>query len=190
LYQSNATFTSHEDLTEVLEFYLKMVHCINIMYITESAWLLARQRKPPGTLLQKAYGVLDAYGLPRNYFVETTQDDCEIAAVAPDVIPSNPISNDATRTPPVSDIKDPAKEPPAVSSNDKTKKTLDATKSTQDKAIAEKAESLPKDEVPKPPSEATQENKASSESIAAPEKINIPSSMMAEIPSEIKEEKL
>jgi hypothetical protein len=157
------------------------------MYITESAWLLARQRKPPGTLMQKAYGVLDAYGLPRNYFVETAHDDCEIAAVAPDVIPSNPIPDTATRTSSVSDIKDPAKEPPVVPSDDKSKKTTDTKKSTQDKATLESAESLSKDDVPKPPSETTQENNASSESIAAPEKFNIPSNTMAEIHSEIKE---
>lgn len=158
------------------------------MYITESAWLLGRQRKPPGTVLQKAYGVLDAYGLPRNYFVETSHNDCEIAAVAPDIIPSNPVPDDATRKPSISDNKDPVKEQPIVPSDDKSKKTTDAKKSTQD--ISEGAESLYKDEVPKPSSDTTQENKASSKSIAAPEKINIPSSMMAQIPSEIKEEKL
>jgi hypothetical protein len=164
-----------------------MVHCIKYMCITESAWLLARERKPPGTLLQKAYGILDAYGLPRNYFVETAHDDCEIATVAPDVIPSNPIPEDATRT---SSITDPAKEQPAVVSVDKLKETKDATKSTEDKATLEGSESLPNDEVPRPSSETTQENKASSESVAAPEKINIASSLKAEIPSELKEEKL
>lgn len=158
------------------------------MYVTESAWLLGRQRKPSGTVLQKAYGVLDAYGLPRNYFVETSHNDCEIAAVAPDVIPSNPVPDDATRKPSVLDNRDPVKEKPVVPSDDKSQKTTDAKKSTQD--VSEGAESLPKDEVPKPSSEKTQENKASSKSIAAPEKINIPSSMRAEIPSEIKEEKL
>lgn len=167
-----------------------MAHCIKCMCITESAWLLGRQRKPPGTLLQKAYGVLDAYGLPRNYFVETAHDDCEIAAVAPDVIPSNTIPEDATRNSPISDIKDPAKEQPVVPSDDKSKETKDVTKSTQDKATLGGSESLPKDKVPRPSSETTQENKASSESVAAPEKINIPSSLKAEIPSEIKEEKL
>jgi hypothetical protein len=139
-----------------------MVHCIKHMYITESAWLLARQRKPPGTVLQKAYGVLDAYGLPRNYFVETAHNDCEIAAVAPDVVPSNPIPDDATRIPAVLDTKDPAKEQPVVPSDDKSKKPTDAKKSTQDKATLESAESLSKDEVPKSPTETTQENKASS----------------------------
>jgi hypothetical protein len=166
-----------------------MVHCIKLRYITESAWLLARQRKPPGTVLQKAYGVLDAYGLPRNYFVETSHNECEIAAVAPDVIPSNPIPDDATRIPSVSDIKDPVKEQSVVTSDDKSKKTPDAKKSTEDKATLESSESPSKDELPRP-SETTQENKASSKSIAAPEKINIPSSVMAGIPSEIKEEKL
>jgi hypothetical protein len=126
------------------------------MYIAESAWLLARQRKPPGTVLQKAYGVLDAYGLPRNYFVETSHNDCEIAPVAPDVIPSNPIPDDATRIPSVSDIKDPAKEQPVVPSNDKVEKTPDAKKSTQDKATLESSESPSKDEVPRPPSETAQ----------------------------------
>ncbi|PNF22244.1 hypothetical protein B7P43_G02941 [Cryptotermes secundus] len=181
--------TTYHVLNTDYDSYAVLWNCASygIMNI-QSAWLLARQRKPPGTVLQKAYGVLDAYSLPRNYFVETSHNDCEIAAVAPDVIPSNPVPDDATRKPSISDNKDPVKEQPIVPSDDKSKKTTDAKKSTQD--ISEGAESLYKDEVPKPSSDTTQENKASSKSIAAPEKINIPSSMMAEIPSEINEEKL
>jgi hypothetical protein len=160
------------------------------MYITESAWLLGRQRKPPGTLLQKAYGVLDSYGLPRNYFVETAHDDCEIAAVAPDVIPSNPIPEDATRKSSISDIKDPIKETPVVPSDNISKETKDSVKSSQDKATSESSESLPKDEVPKTSSETSNESNAPSQSVAAPQKTDIPSSIMADNPSEIKEEKL
>lgn len=33
----------------------------------------------PGTVLQKAYGILDKYKLSRSFFVKTDQNSCEIA---------------------------------------------------------------------------------------------------------------
>ncbi|XP_053695677.1 apolipoprotein D-like [Sabethes cyaneus] len=54
--------------------------CSNIGPIghTVSAWLLARERLPPGPILQRAYGVLDKYRINRTFFVKTIQEDCVI----------------------------------------------------------------------------------------------------------------
>jgi hypothetical protein len=164
--------------------------------ITESAWLMARERKPAGALLQKAYGILDAYGLPRNYFVETSQDNCEIVSGAPDVIPSNPIPDTATRTPSNSDIKIKPAEP-----NDDELKETDVQKRTQDTAPSESVKSpLIVEDVPKAPIETTHEVVAAPNETEATqdvvanaeesEQINSPSSTKTEIPSDIKEEKV
>lgn len=40
---------------------------------------MTRDKLPPGTVLQKAYGVLDKYKLSRTFFVKTDQNSCEIA---------------------------------------------------------------------------------------------------------------
>lgn len=37
---------------------------------------MARERVPPGNILQGAYGVLDKYKLSRNFFVKTEQTTC------------------------------------------------------------------------------------------------------------------
>jgi hypothetical protein len=174
---------------------------------------MARERKPPGTLLQKAYGIMDAYGLPRNYFVETSQDDCEIISLAPDVIPANPIPDTATRTSSNSDIKI----MPSKPSDDKLKET-DVQIPTQDKAPSESAKSplivdaapkapieTPKsplivDAAPKAPIETPQEvaetpneTEATQDVVANAEEsgqISSPSNTKTEIPSDIKEEKV
>jgi hypothetical protein len=157
---------------------------------------MARQRQPPGTLLQKAYGILDAYGLPRNYFVETPQENCEIVAVAPDVVPSNPIPDTATRTSSVSDTKITSTGP-----NDDKLKNADVQKPTQDEAPAESAKSPPMvDDVPKAPIEATQEvvatpseTEATQEIVATAaetEQINSASDTKTEILSDTKEQKV
>jgi hypothetical protein len=150
---------------------------------------MARERKPPGTLLQKAYGILDAYSLPRNYFVETSQDGCEIVSVAPDIVPANPIPDTATRTSTNSDIKITSSEPSA----DKLKET-DVQKPTQDKVPSESAKSpLIVDDALKAPLETTQEVVATQDVVANAEKteqISSPSKTKTEIPSDIKEEKV
>jgi hypothetical protein len=157
---------------------------------------MARERKPPGTLLQKAYGILDAYGLPRNYFVETSQDSCEIVSVAPDVVPANPIPDSATRPSTNSDIKITPSEP----SVDKLKET-DVQKPTQDKVSLESAKSpLIVDDAPKAPIETTQEVVATPNKMEATqevaanaketEQISSPSNTKPEIPSDINEEKV
>lgn len=43
---------------------------------TQSAWVMTRERIPPGPVLQSAYGVLDKFKLSRSYFVTTDQIDC------------------------------------------------------------------------------------------------------------------
>jgi hypothetical protein len=157
---------------------------------------MARERKPSGTLLQKAYGILDAYGLPRNYFVETSQDNCEIVSADPDVVPSNPIPEIATRTVSDSDSKINPTEP-----KDDKLKELDVQKPTQDKAQSESVKSpLIVEDAPKAPIETTQEvvatpneAEATQDVVANAEKteqINIPANTKTEIPSDIKEEKV
>ena len=164
--------------------------------IPESAWLMARERKPPGSLMEKAYGILDAYSLPKNYFVQTSQDNCEIVSVAPDVIPANPIPDTATRTSSNSNVKIMPSEP----SDDKLKE-MDVQKPTQDKAPSESAKSpLIVDDEPKAPIETTQEvvatlyeTEATQDVVAnaeESEQISSPSNTKTEIPSDIKEEKV
>jgi len=157
---------------------------------------MARVRKPPGTLLQKAYGILDAYGLPRNYFVETSQDNCEIVSVAPDVVPANPIPDTATRTSSNSEVKIMPSEP-----SDGKLKEMDVQKPTQDKVPSEGAKSpLIVDDAPKAPIETTQEvvatpkeSEATQDVVAnagETEQISSPSKTKTEIPSDMKEEKV
>ncbi|KAJ9600644.1 hypothetical protein L9F63_026218, partial [Diploptera punctata] len=54
------------------------------------AWIMTRERTPPGPVIQAAYGVLDQFDISRNFFVKTDQEKCDIAPAVPDVIPSNP----------------------------------------------------------------------------------------------------
>nr|WJZ69064.1 apolipoprotein D-like protein 2 [Nilaparvata lugens] len=62
---------------------------------TQSAWLMTRERLAPGTVLQKAYGVLDKYKISRTFFVKTDQADCAIAeaaaAAGPDAVDENKV---------------------------------------------------------------------------------------------------
>lgn len=47
------------------------------LYFLESVWILTRERKPEGPVLQAAYGVLDKYKISRVFFVKTDQVNCE-----------------------------------------------------------------------------------------------------------------
>jgi hypothetical protein len=146
--------------------------------------------------MEKAYGILDAYSLPKNYFVQTSQDNCEIVSVAPDVIPENPIPDTATRTSSNSNVKIMPSEP----SDDKLRE-MDVQEPTQDKAPSESAKSpLIVDDAPKAPIEKTQEvvatlyeTEATQDVVAnaeETEQISSPSNTKTEIPSDIKEEKV
>ncbi|XP_015186402.1 PREDICTED: uncharacterized protein LOC107071706 [Polistes dominula] len=42
----------------------------------QNAWVMTRERNAPGSILQKAYGVLDKYKISKAFFVKTNQDDC------------------------------------------------------------------------------------------------------------------
>ena len=44
---------------------------------------MTREKLAPGTVLQKAYGILDKYKLSRTFFVKTDQNSCEIAEAQP-----------------------------------------------------------------------------------------------------------
>lgn len=43
---------------------------------------MTRERNPPASVLQKAYGVLDKFKISRSFFVKTDQTDCQIAEAA------------------------------------------------------------------------------------------------------------
>lgn len=47
------------------------------LHSPESVWILTRERKPEGPVLQAAYGVLDKYKISRLFFVKTDQTNCE-----------------------------------------------------------------------------------------------------------------
>ncbi|XP_058447664.1 apolipoprotein D-like [Malaya genurostris] len=67
--------------------------CSNIGPVghTVSAWLLARERLPPGPIMQRAYGILDKYRINRTFFVKTIQDSCVIRAPPePAIDPTEP----------------------------------------------------------------------------------------------------
>lgn len=49
---------------------------------TESAWVMTRDRLPTGTILQRAYGVLDKFAIRRSFFIETDQLNCDPAPVS------------------------------------------------------------------------------------------------------------
>lgn len=51
--------------------------------LTENAWIMTREKLAPGTVMQKAYGVLDKYKLSKSYFRKTDQNSCAIAEAAP-----------------------------------------------------------------------------------------------------------
>lgn len=55
----------------------------HLLIITENAWIMTREKLAPGTVMQKAYGVLDKYKLSKNYFRKTDQNSCAIAEAAP-----------------------------------------------------------------------------------------------------------
>lgn len=38
---------------------------------------MMRERRPPGPVLQRAYGVLDKYQISRTFFLKTDQNNCE-----------------------------------------------------------------------------------------------------------------
>ncbi|XP_026822777.1 apolipoprotein D-like [Rhopalosiphum maidis] len=50
---------------------------------TQNAWIMTREKLAPGTVMQKAYGVLDKYKLSKSYFRKTDQNSCAIAEAAP-----------------------------------------------------------------------------------------------------------
>lgn len=118
--------------------------------------------------------------------METSQDDCEIASVAPDIVPLNPISENATRVSSVMHTKTPAKDTLSEPSNDTSKKPTNGEKIAQDEGPLQSNESPSTiEDVSKAPSEPTQDNNASAETIVNPEEVKIP-----EMSSDTKEDKV
>lgn len=65
---------------------------------TESVWVMGRERRPGGNVLQKIYGVLDKFRINRTFFVETEQKDCEtlpppVEAIDPTPAPTKTTTN-------------------------------------------------------------------------------------------------
>lgn len=56
---------------------------MRLLIFTENAWIMTREKLAPGTVMQKAYGVLDKYKLSKSYFRKTDQNSCAIAEAAP-----------------------------------------------------------------------------------------------------------
>lgn len=61
---------------------------------------MMRERRPPGPILQRAYGVLDKYQISRTFFLKTDQNNCETVPPAQEAydptteIPHDEISED------------------------------------------------------------------------------------------------
>lgn len=63
----------------------------------ESAWVMTRDRLPPGPVMQRAYGVLDKYQISRTFFIKTDQSNCEAIAPAQEAYdPTEPSAGQAT----------------------------------------------------------------------------------------------
>ncbi|XP_073991397.1 apolipoprotein D-like [Rhodnius prolixus] len=45
---------------------------------TQTAWVMTRERLPPGIVLQKAYAVLDKNKISRTFFVRAEQEECNL----------------------------------------------------------------------------------------------------------------
>lgn len=43
---------------------------------------MMRERRPPGPILQRAYGVLDKYQISRTFFLKSDQNNCETVSPA------------------------------------------------------------------------------------------------------------
>nr|BAH71058.1 ACYPI008952 [Acyrthosiphon pisum] len=54
---------------------------------TQNAWIMTREKLAPGTVMQKAYGVLDKYKLSKSYFRKTDQNSCALPEAAPNEPP-------------------------------------------------------------------------------------------------------
>ncbi|XP_069675077.1 apolipoprotein D-like [Periplaneta americana] len=178
--------TTYDILKTDYDNFAVLWNCVSIGFLNaQNAWLMTRERNPPGTVMQLAYGVLDEYAIPRSFFVKTEHKDCDVSAEAPDVVPTSnpkpdsdpkkPAADSATRSVSVSEVKTPAVEmmPPEPSS-DEAGQTMEAEKP------AEVAPAIVEDNSNKP---ASQE-----ESDAVPEKA--PAEPMAETPAKPEGDKM
>ncbi|XP_011307795.1 apolipoprotein D [Fopius arisanus] len=69
--------TSYAVLETDYKNYAVLWSCTGIGPVNaQNAWLMTRQRRPVGEILQKAYGVLDKYKISKTFFVKTDQNDC------------------------------------------------------------------------------------------------------------------
>ncbi|KAJ9592178.1 hypothetical protein L9F63_001294 [Diploptera punctata] len=59
------------------ENYAVVWSCSNFgLFSTRNAWILTRSRYPPLEIMEKAYSVVDKYGISRAYFIRTDQKNC------------------------------------------------------------------------------------------------------------------
>ncbi|KAF6214068.1 hypothetical protein GE061_011799 [Apolygus lucorum] len=79
---------------------------------TQTAWVMTRERLPPGTVLQKAYAVLDKHKISRTFFVRAEQEECNIG----DPVPSADTTHhrSAVADPEAKPVADPEAKPVAA----------------------------------------------------------------------------
>ncbi|OAD56248.1 Apolipoprotein D, partial [Eufriesea mexicana] len=76
--------TKYSILETDYESYAVMWSCSGVgPFHTQNAWVLTRERLAPGTVLQKAYAVLDKYKISKTFFIKTDQDDCAYLDATP-----------------------------------------------------------------------------------------------------------
>ncbi|XP_020283414.1 apolipoprotein D-like [Pseudomyrmex gracilis] len=76
--------TKYSVLETDYDTYAVLWSCQNLgLAHTQNAWIMTRQRIPPGEVLQKAYGVLDKYQIPKTFFVRTDQTECSFLEAPP-----------------------------------------------------------------------------------------------------------
>lgn len=76
--------TKYSVLETDYESYAVLWSCSGIgPFHTQNAWVMTRERLAPGTVLQKAYAVLDKYKISKTFFVKTNQEDCALLDAKP-----------------------------------------------------------------------------------------------------------
>lgn len=93
------------------------------LHFLESVWVMARERVPPGPVLQRAYGILDKFLISRTFFIKTDQKDCETRTPAEEAVdPTTATTASVAQSNEVTDS--PKKKPTTVAAASTTEKVL------------------------------------------------------------------
>ncbi|CAK9823936.1 Apolipoprotein D [Anthophora retusa] len=104
---------------------------------TQNAWVMTRDRLAPGTVLQKAYAVLDKYKISKTFFVKTDQEDCaylDTQPVAPAEETTEKNSDENVRDAVVPDVPEVIVELESVK-EEKIQKKPEAVENTKKKPV-------------------------------------------------------